>query len=74
MKTSAFDYELPETLIAAHPAERRDGARLLVVGEELRDAQVDELPAASPLEVNKPWLLMTMIIQNKTKHNNYNNR
>lgn len=48
MKTAAFDYELPEALIAAHPAERRDGARLLVVGAELRDAQVEELPDLIP--------------------------
>ncbi|MEO8901027.1 MAG: tRNA preQ1(34) S-adenosylmethionine ribosyltransferase-isomerase QueA [Polyangiaceae bacterium] len=49
MKTAAFDYELPEVLIAAHPAERRDGARLLVVdGSELRDSTVDELSELIP--------------------------
>ncbi len=31
MKTALFDYELPEALIASHPPERRDGARLLVL-------------------------------------------
>ncbi len=49
MKTAAFEYELPEALIAAHPAERRDGARLLVVaGEKLTDSWVERLPELIP--------------------------
>ena len=31
MLTSDFDYELPENLIAQHPAARRDDSRLLVL-------------------------------------------
>lgn len=31
LRTSDFDYELPERLIAQHPAARRDSSRLLVV-------------------------------------------
>ena len=31
MKTNLFDYELPRELIAAHPPERREDARLLVL-------------------------------------------
>lgn len=31
MRTDDFDYELPEHLIAQHPAERRDAARMLCV-------------------------------------------
>lgn len=31
MKLSDFDYHLPQELIAQHPAERRDGSRLLIL-------------------------------------------
>ncbi len=31
MRTEVFDYDLPESLIAQHPSERRDASRLLVV-------------------------------------------
>ncbi len=49
MKTADLDYELPEALIAAHPTERRDGARLLILeGDTLRDARVDELAELVP--------------------------
>jgi len=45
MRTEDFDFELPRTLIAQHPAEPRDTARLLVVAEDLQDRGVRELPA-----------------------------
>ncbi|HTA91348.1 MAG TPA: tRNA preQ1(34) S-adenosylmethionine ribosyltransferase-isomerase QueA [Polyangiaceae bacterium] len=49
MKTAAFEYELPEALIAAHPAEKRDGARLLVVEDgKLTDSLVEQLSELIP--------------------------
>ena len=49
MKTADLDYELPEALIAAQPAERRDGARLLILeGDTLRDSLVDQLADLVP--------------------------
>lgn len=34
MKTTDFDYDLPESLIAQHPAERRDQARMLCLDRQ----------------------------------------
>ena len=49
MKTLDLDYQLPEALIAAQPAERRDGARLLIVdGDELHDSSVEALGSLIP--------------------------
>src|ERR1044071_4246162 len=48
MLISDFDYELPEELIAQHPAERRDASRMLCVERARgawRDAQFAELPS-----------------------------
>lgn len=45
MRVSEFDFELPESLIALHPAEPRDSARLLVVrpGEKPEDRHIPDL-------------------------------
>jgi len=46
MKTSEFDYQLPAELIATHPAEPRDSARLLVVNKvtnEVKDTVFSKL-------------------------------
>ncbi len=45
MKLDEFGYDLPAERIATAPARPRDAARLLVVGESLRDAVVRDLPA-----------------------------
>ncbi|MGV3573524.1 MAG: tRNA preQ1(34) S-adenosylmethionine ribosyltransferase-isomerase QueA [Devosia sp.] len=51
MRVSEFDFELPEKLIALHPAEPRDSARLLVVrpDEALEDRHIPDL-----LEILQP--------------------
>ena len=45
MRTDDFDFDLPRELIAQRPLEPRDAARLLVVGAELTDSRIGELPA-----------------------------
>lgn len=44
MKLSDFDFNLPASAIAQHPARPRDAARMLVVGETLADRTVRDLP------------------------------
>ncbi len=44
MDIRAFDFELPSELIAQHPAEPRDSARLLEIGAELADRGLRDLP------------------------------
>ena len=39
-----FDFELPEELIARHPASNRRDSRLLVVDAEIEDRQFSDLP------------------------------
>jgi S-adenosylmethionine:tRNA ribosyltransferase-isomerase len=45
MKVSDFDFDLPQSLIADHPAVPRDSARLLEVADRLSDHVVRDLPA-----------------------------
>ena len=42
MRSDDFDFDLPRKLIAQHPAVPRDAARLLVVGNGLRDRGVQD--------------------------------
>lgn len=44
MRISDFDYELPDELIARHPADERRASRLLVLGGAPEDRQFGELP------------------------------
>src|ERR1700676_3978758 len=44
MRVDAFDFALPRALIAEHPIEPRDAARLLVVGRAIEDRRIAELP------------------------------
>ena len=65
MRTDLFDFELPERLIALHPAEPRDSARMLVVDADggLADRAVrvcDRLRPILPLllavSANSPYV------------------
>ncbi len=44
MRVDEFDFELPKELIADHPAEPRESARLLVVSQVLEDRRIADLP------------------------------
>lgn len=51
MRIELFDYELPDDRIARYPAERRDGARLLVldpIANSLDDRNIVDLPSLIP--------------------------
>ena len=43
MKLSDFDFDLPKSLIAQFPSERRTDSRLLVAGDDIVDATFSEL-------------------------------
>ncbi len=68
MKTSDFDYELPERLIAQHPAEKRDHSRLLVMDKYTGEIEhrifkdiVEYLHEGDVLVVNKTKVLPARI-------------
>jgi len=47
MKTADFDYHLPEELIAQHPADRRDGSRMLKLERnkgDIEDMRFEQFP------------------------------
>lgn len=44
MRVDEFDFELPRALIAEHPIEPRDAARLLSVDETIADRHIRDLP------------------------------
>ncbi|MBB4198859.1 tRNA preQ1(34) S-adenosylmethionine ribosyltransferase-isomerase QueA [Rhodoblastus sphagnicola] len=45
MRVNLFDFDLPEERIALRPAQPRESARLLVIGDALRDLRVGDLPS-----------------------------
>lgn len=45
MKVDAFDFALPQHLVAQHPVEPREAARLLHVGPRLHDRRIRDLPS-----------------------------
>ncbi len=66
MRVDDFDFELPKHLIAEHPVEPRDAARLLVVGRELADRRIADLPRllkpGDALVVNDTRVLPTQLV------------
>ncbi|HEY3919982.1 MAG TPA: tRNA preQ1(34) S-adenosylmethionine ribosyltransferase-isomerase QueA [Stellaceae bacterium] len=43
MRVDDFDFDLPRALIAEHPIEPRDAARLLVIGDRIADRHIRDL-------------------------------
>jgi S-adenosylmethionine:tRNA ribosyltransferase-isomerase len=44
MRVDEFDFDLPRALIAEHPIEPRDAARLLLVSDGITDRHIGDLP------------------------------
>lgn len=72
MKTSDFDYDLPEELIAQHPAEKRDHSRLLVMNKYTGATEhrvfkdiVDYLHAGDVLVINNTKVMPARIFGTK---------
>ena len=68
MKTSDFDYDLPEALIAQHPADKRDHSRLLVLDKYTGDIEhhifkdiIDYLHEGDVLVLNKTRVIPARI-------------
>ena len=71
LKTSDFYYDLPEELIAQHPAEKRDESRLLIVdrvGGTLEHRRfydiVDQLNESDTLVVNNSKVIPARLYGN----------
>ena len=62
MKRSDFYYDLPEELIAQHPAEPRDSSRLLVL-----DAESGEIEHTVFREIGKFLKKGDLLVVNNTK-------
>lgn len=76
MKTSEFDFNLPEKLIAQHPLKSRDQSRLFIVDKTERTFQhkhffdiIDELNSNDCLVVNNTKVLAARLIGSKIDTN-----
>lgn len=72
MKTSDFDYTLPEALIAQHPLDRRSASRLMLVNKENGEVThrhfydiIDELNAGDVLVLNTTRVIPARLIGEK---------
>lgn len=72
MKTSDFDYTLPEDLIAQHPLDRRSASRLMLVNKENGEVThrhfydiIDELNAGDVLVLNTTRVIPARLIGEK---------
>ena len=45
LKTSQFDYTLPDELVAQYPADRRDGSRMMVLDRRTGETEILPFPA-----------------------------
>ena len=45
VKTTLFDFTLPDSLIATHPASPRDSAKMLVIGNSVEDKSISDFPS-----------------------------
>jgi S-adenosylmethionine:tRNA ribosyltransferase-isomerase len=74
MRLSDFDYSLPDELIAQHPLEKRDEARLLVIDRASRTVTHSffrdlgkHLPAKSLLVINNSKVIPARLLGQKTR-------
>ena len=72
MNISEFDYELPEELIAQHPSDKRDEARLLVLNKEQQTIEhkifkdvIDYLNPGDCLVINNTKVLPARLLGKK---------
>lgn len=72
MNISEFDYELPEELIAQHPSDKRDEARLLVLNKEKQTIEhkifkdvIDYLNPGDCLVINNTKVLPARLLGQK---------
>ena len=69
MKTSSFDYNLPEELIAQHPSDKRDESRLMIVGDEIEHIKfsdiIDYLEKDDVLVLNETKVIEAKLIGKK---------